>query len=470
MILNLFLGLPILLGLVTYLLNDRLARGFGMLVTLIQIMLATVLVGTAHPESPHVFIPWIEMLGIHWSLALDGANFLLVFLTPVISLLAIAAVGQHVEKKASFVASLLLLNGCLSGLFLAQNLGLFYLFYEAMLIPTLILVAGWARKDGPETAMRFLLFTLVGSLPMLLAVLGLGFSDIGGVSLEFSELGNVPADIQRYLFIPFLLAFLIKMPMVPFHGWLPSLYRNSPAAVTVIIAGLMGKAGTYGLFKVGLTVFPDALRELSALLTLLAVITIIYGAMAAMGADSVREVLGYSSLAHMGMIMVGLSSVSLTGLAGANLEMGGHAVATGGLFLIVALMENRQLSDDLQRFGGLSKLAPRLAATTLFLALASMGQPGLSSFPGELLILTGAWELQPVLTVLATLGIILAAAYLLRWYQLIFNGPVGSCKSLDDLTTAEMVIVSIPICLTVAIGIAPHLFIHQAQIWLEKVY
>jgi len=480
MMINVFLGLPLVAGLATYLMRDRGAKGFAALAAGIQFLLGLSLVGNLSSfRSTSYFATWIPELGLNWSLAIDGANVLLVLLTPLITLLAIGLVGDNTPRLSALVASLLLLDGFLTGLFLAQNLGLFYIFFEAMLLPALILIAGWAKRDGATTATRFLLFTLVGSLPMLLGVLALAFSGVGGEGLEFSSMGTLSKQRQLYLFFPFLLAFLVKMPIVPFHGWLPDLYRNSPAVVTAVIAALMSKAGTYGLLKVGLTVFPLALREVAGSLAVLAVFSILYGAFAALGAESLKEVLAYSSLSHIAMIAFGIVSLELNGAAGAGLQMAGHAIATGGLFLLVAVMENRNLPDKLRRFGGLAPLAPRMGALALFLTLASLGQPGLGSFPGELLILTGYWNAASditgslttshLLTIAAALGIILAAAYLLRWYQRVFLGETGTYRIPKDLDGLESAIILVPIALTVWVGVAPSMFLTPIQVWLDGV-
>ncbi|MFA5504677.1 MAG: NADH-quinone oxidoreductase subunit M [Vulcanimicrobiota bacterium] len=470
MMVSLLVGLPVVCGLAAYLMKEVGSRGFALLVMAIQMGIAVSLMEGAE-AARRVHQVWIPELGLNWSLALDGANVLLVLLTPLLCFLAVLAAPRELENPAGLAGGILLLNGFLSGLFLAQNLGLFYLFFEAMLLPTLMLVSAYARKEGPETALKFLMFTLVGSLPMLLGVLILAYSpDVAAPNLDFESLqGKVPVHRQIYLFFPFLLAFLVKMPMVPFHGWLPSLYRNSPACVTVIIAGLMSKAGTYGLMKVGLLVFPGALNQLGPSLGILAVITIIYGALSALGSDSLREILAYSSLSHLGMIAFGLTSSTANGIAGATLQMAAHAVATGGLFLVVALLERRHMPDRMRRFGGLAEFMPRLAALALFLTLASLGQPGLGSFPGELMILTGTWPAQTLLTVLATLGIVLAAAYLLRWYQRVFTGPIGTYREPQDLDSLETFVLLVPITVTLLIGFCPALFLTPIQTWLEGV-
>lgn len=466
MMLNMLVAIPVFAGLAVYLMRDKGAKGFAVLVTAAQALLAMSL-AYGPEEALKVLLVWVPQLGLNWSLGLDGANLLLVLLTPVITLLAILTVNSDTPRLTGFVASLLLLEGFLTGLFLSQNLGLFYIFFEAMLLPALILVAGWSRKNGPETALKFLMFTLVGSLPMLLGVLVLMFGSSGGESLEFADLGDIAPENQLYLFFPFLLAFLVKMPMVPFHGWLPDLYRNAPASVTAVIAALMSKAGTYGLFKVGLVVFPDALRELSGTLAALAVVSVVYGAFAALGGDTLKEVLAYSSLSHIAMIAFGICSFSKSGVAGASLQMAGHAVATGGLFLALALMENRLLPEQTRRFGGLARFTPKLAALTLFLTLAALGQPGLGSFPGELLILSGTWNYFPALTITATLGIILAAGYMLRWYQTIFTGEVGTYRIPTDLDGEESLVLLVPIALSLALGFAPSMFLYHVQAWIE---
>lgn len=468
MLLHLIVALPVLAGLAAYFFQQKGARGYGAMVAALQLgFLKSLLSGD--PASLQITLPWIPELGLNWSLGVDGLNTLLLVLTPLLTLLAILSRSQESDNLAGFVGSLLILDGMLCGLFMAQNLGLFYIFFEAMLLPTLVLVAGWSKKDGAETALKFFLYTLVGSLPMLLGILLFAFTNPGGGSLDFSDLQVVSPERQFTLFLPFLLAFLVKMPVVPLHGWLPTLYKNSPASVTVVVAALMGKAGTYGLLKVGYTLFPDALMQLAPTLCLLAVSSIIYGALAALGSDSVKEVLAFSSLSHMAMIALGLFSYTRNGAEGASLQMVGHAVSTGGLFLVVALLERRGLPDKLRRYGGLAQITPRLAVMALFLTLASLGQPGLGGFPGELYILTGSWEKYPGLTITAAFGIVLAAAYLLRWYQKIFTGPLGTVKPPTDLTAEESMLLFVPVALSLLIGLYPALFLTLIQSAFEGV-
>ena len=468
MTLEIFLALPVLAALAAFFMQGQNSRRFATAVAAVQTLIGLGLATAGNIENLSTKIAWIPALGLNWSLGLDGANVLLVVLTPLLTTLAMLTLSAELEKSGSYPAHLLLLNAMLCGVFLAQNLGLFYIFFEAMLIPALFIVVGWSKRDGQKTALKFLMFTLAGSLPMLLGVLILAFGGSGS-SLEFEALNNVPADRQLFLFFPFLLAFAVKMPLVPFHGWLGPLYKNAPASSMVLIAAFMSKAGTYGLLKVGLEVFPKALSETHGYIIALAVLTVIYGALSALGSNSIKETLAFSSLSHIAMIALGIASLTAAGAAGAGLQMAGHSIATGGLFLAVAMLERRELPDELRRFGGLAKMAPKMTVMFLFLVLAALGQPGMGSFPGELLILTGLYSVSPQAALAATLGIMLAAAYLLRWYQVIFTGESGTIRKPRDLDRVERLVLLVPICLTLLMGLAPSLFLEPIQAWLGGV-
>ncbi len=470
-----YLFLPLAAAVAMYFMEGKGARTFGVLLAFVQLVSGVVLAKSVLAPGGaglKTFHEWLPELGLHWSFGLDGANLWLVLLTPLITGLALLTTSERIERLGLYSANLMLLNGLLSGLFLSQNLGLFYIFFEAMLLPSVLLIAGWSRVDGRATAYRFVMFTLFGSLPMLLGILLLAFqNDVPGQlpNLEFSALSGLAKEKQEQLFFFFALAFLVKMPMVPFHGWLGPLYRNAPASVVAVIAAMMGKAGSYGLFKVGYTVFPEAMLHYLPVLAALALVSLLYGGFAALGSQSLREVLAFSSLSHMAMIALGIVTISTVGAAGAVLQMAGHAVATGGLFLAVALMEKREMPDELRRFGGLASSAPRFAALTLFLTLASLGQPGMGSFPGELLILTGVYDNFPSMAVVASVAIVLAAAYMLRWYQVVFTGEPGTYRASSDLRGREVAVLLVPIVLTLVMGFAPSLFLQPIQIWLTGV-
>lgn len=473
MSLDVLLCLPLVGALAMFFMSGRAARGFGVGVCALQLLLGFIVYAGGGGTALKSYHSWLPGLGLNWSLGLDGANVWLILLCPLLTGLALLTVSDTLPKVGLYSAQLVLLGALLSGLFLAQNLGLFYIFFEALLIPAVILVAGWSRVDGRKTAHRFMMFTLSGSLPMLLGVLMLAFhSVIPGrpPSLEFQDLAALHLDgaYQAKLFLLFIFAFMVKMPIVPLHGWMIPLYRNAPASAVVVIAALMSKAGTYGLIKIGYTIFPEALIAYLPLLTALAVLSILYGAFSALSADSLREVLAFSSLSHIGLIALGIVSHSGVSSDGAVLQMTGHALATGGLFLAVALFEKRGLPDELRRYGGMASVAPRFAAFVLFLTLAGLGQPGLGSFPGELLILTGVYAYNPVIAVVSALGIVLAAMYMLRWYQTLFTGELGTIDVGTDLGSLEAIILSIPIGLSFLLGFVPSLFLHPIQVWLQE--
>lgn len=466
-----YLFLPLAAALAMFFMSAGGARYFGALLCAIQ-LLAGLSLHRGAPSGLTTFQPWLPNIGLNWSMGIDGANIWLILLCPLICGLALLTLPDKMERAALYCANLMLLNGLLTGLFLAQNLGLFYIFFEAMLIPSVLLVAGWSRTQGQQTAFRFLAFTLVGSLPMLMGVLMLAFGDAmpsHHPSLEFKDLTELAAGDQRRLFPLFALAFLVKIPLLPFHGWLPPLYRNAPGPVVAVIAALMSKAGSYGLLKVGFTVFPHAMLSYLPLLGTMAVVSLLYGALAALGSESLRDVLAFSSLSHMAMISLGIVTFTSVGAAGSALQMAGHALATGGLFLAVALMEKRAMPDGLTGLGGLARSAPRMAALVLFLTLASLGQPGLGSFPGELLILTGVYRDYPPIALVAALGIVLAAAYMLRWYQSIFTGELRAYRVPSDLRGREVALLLVPIVLSLVMGLAPSIFLQPIQTWLTGV-
>lgn len=473
MSLDVFLGLPLVGAFAMFFMRGVAARNFGVMLCALQLVIGVRLyAGAGGEESLHTLHSWLPQLGLNWSLGLDGANLWLVFLCPLLTGLALLTVPCSLDKLGLYSANLVLLGGLLSGLFLAQNLGLFYIFFEAILLPAVVLVAGWSAHEGRQTAQRFIMFTLAGSLPMLLGVLLIAFSSNGAgleASLEFKDLAGAQLleGEQVKIFFLFMLAFLVKMPLLPLHGWMIPLYRNAPASTVVIIAAMMGKAGMYGLVKVGYTIFPLAIQVYLPYLLALSLLSILYGALSALSAASLREVLAFSSLSHIGLIVLGIATKSDIGPAGAILQMTGHALATGGLFLVLALMEKRGLPDELRRYGGMAQVAPRFAAITLFLTLAGLGQPGLGSFPGELLILTGVFAYNWAVAVVAALGIVLAAMYMLRWYQTIFTGELGTFKLSSDLSGGEMALLGIPIGLGFLLGFAPSIFLLPIQGWLK---
>lgn len=450
MILAALFVLPILGALGCYA-SGRQGRIFAQVVAFVMFALAVAATG----GRPELTMPWLPTLGINLELRVDELNVFMLLLTPLLTLLALLATPETVERPGEYCGHMLLMAGCLEGLFLAQNLGLFYIFWEAMLLPGLFLAARWGGPEGRAAALKFLLYTLFGSLPMLLGLLFLSYQG-GSPNLSFTALqGALSDETQRYLFLLFFLGFAVKVPLWPLHGWLPGLYGRLPAPVVAVVAGVMSKAGVYGFLKVCTLVLPAAMAAYATPLSILALFTLLYGAVCALGAPTLRGILAYSSLSHLGMIMLGVFSLNQTGTAGALLQMLNHGICTGGLFLVLGALEERQLPGQLDQLGGLGQFMPRLSALFLFLTLASLGLPGLCSFTGEVTILIGVFRVQPARALWACVGIVLAAWYLLRMYQGSMNGPVRRQISTCDVQPGELAAL-LPLCvLCVWIGLFP---------------
>ena len=453
-----------------FLMREKTARAFAALVAAAQFF--QVLLLARQGEAIAWQVEWLPQLGINLALALDGSNVLLLMLAPLLTCLALVFTGDSLPRQGEFSGLLLLMLTALQGLFLADNLGLFYFCFEVMLLPAILLTVRYGGPEGRPAALKFLLYTLAGSLPMLLGVMALATADNNPTmrsDLNFAVLSGLPADQQFWLLLLFALAFIIKIPLVPFHGWLPDLYKACPPQVTAVIAGVMSKAGAFGFVKVGLLVFPHGMARISEGLAVLAVVTVVYGGWCALGSDSVKGTLAYSSLSHMGMIALGIAAMNPAGLAGVNLQMFAHGLATGGLFLVVALLVRRGVPDRIDRLGGIGQSAPRLSVAFLFLIMASLGLPGLCGFPGELLILTGLYERSVGMTLVATLGIVFAGWYLLRLYQAVMHGPYGTIEQVEEIRGSEWLALLPLVVLVIMVGLNPESWSEPFVLWLEML-
>jgi NADH-quinone oxidoreductase subunit M len=373
---------------------------------------------------------WAERAGLSWSLGVDGLSIWLVALTAGIFLLAVAAACRRLpERGTAYLGLILAAETGLLGLFAAGDLVLFYVFWEAMLIPFYFLMGIWGGPDRRAATLKFVIYTMVGSLLMLVAILSTAFvaQDITGqftfvirdlVGVSFSHTESV------WLFAGFALAFAIKLPLFPFHGWLPGAYRAAPVLVTVLLAAVMSKAGVYGFLRIGLPVFPEGADTLAIPIGVLAVIGIVYGSLLAWRAPTMRLLVAYSSLAHLGFIALGIVAFDLQASQGAVLQMVNHGIVVAAAFAIVGIINRAAPDDRLDDIGGMAASAPRLAGVFLIVAMASLAIPGSNSFVGEFFILTGVFRQHLWLAVLACIGIIYAAVYMLRLYQSSMNGPV----------------------------------------------
>lgn len=446
---------PALGALLCYLMRDRTAPLLAGVVALCN-LLQGIQVFVQHSPGLKNY-PWIPSLGINMELALHPGGVGMLVLTPLLTLGAVCVLRPQLERAAEFCGHLLLLLAALQGLFVAENLALFYIFFELMLLPTLFLVARWGGENGRSAALKFFLYTLLGSLPMLLGVLTVSLMSSGGTgSLAFANLKELPEQTQQGVFWLFAIAFLVKLPVFPLHGWQVDLYRSAPAPVTAVVAGAMSKAGVYGLLLLWI-LFPVAAAQFAPMIAGLALVSLLYGGMCALGASDLRRILAYSSLSHLGLVTLAVFAGGDAGREGAILQMFSHGIATGGLFLWVATLENRGFTSELSQLGGLAATLPRLAALGLVLAMASLGCPGLCSFPAELAMLIGVWQTSPALAGLASLSVILAAWYGLRFYQGVMNGPALAAPEHDDVQPAEWLALLGPVVLCFAVGLFPYL-------------
>lgn len=376
---------------------------------------------------------WITVAGwnIQYYLAADGLSILLVLLTTLLSPISILSTWTAVEERVKeFMVFFLLLEMGMLGVFLAQDLFLFYIFWEFTLVPMYFLIGIWGGPRRIYAALKFFLYTMAGSILMLLAILWLG---IQGKTFSLPNLianGGIPANIQLWLFLAFAAAFAIKVPMWPLHSWLPDAHVEAPTAGSVILAGVLLKMGTYGFLRFNIPLFPEATIKAAPWMALLATIGIIYGAAVSYAQSDVKKLVAYSSVSHLGFVMLGLFALNAQGISGAILQMINHGLSTGALFLLVGMVYEQTHTREFKVYGGLWKVMPIYGTLMLIVALSSMGLPGLNGFVGEFTILLGAFGSQaigsPWFAGISALGVIMAAVYLLYMFQRMFLGPEGS--------------------------------------------
>ena len=412
-------------------------------------------------------LPWIQVAGwnITYAMGVDGLSILLVLLTTFLTPISILSTWAAVEERVKdFMLFFLLLEVGMTGVFMAQDLFLFYIFWEFTLVPMYFLIGIWGGPRRIYAALKFFLYTMAGSILMLLAILWLGiYQDTFSVP-DLITRGGIPADIQLWLFLAFAAAFAIKVPMWPLHSWLPDAHVEAPTAGSVILAGVLLKMGTYGFLRFNLPLFPQAAIKAAPWMALLAVIGILYGAAVSYAQKDVKKLVAYSSVSHLGFVMLGLFALNPQGIEGGILQMINHGLSTGALFLIVGMIYERRHTRDMDAFGGLWKVMPVYGALTLIVALSSMGLPGLNGFVGEFTILLGAFGSQaigsPWYAGLAAVGVILAAIYILFMFQKMFLGPLDKDenKKLKDLNWREVVTLAPIIVFIFWIGLYPKPF------------
>ncbi len=429
-------------------------------------------------------LPWIQVAGwnIHYNVGIDGLSILLVLLTTFLTPISILSTWTAVEERVKdFMLFFLLLEVGMSGVFLAQDLFLFYIFWEFTLVPMYFLIGIWGGPRRIYAAIKFFLYTMAGSILMLIAILWLGIHQ-GTFSVpELMLKGGIPADIQLWLFLAFAAAFAIKVPMWPLHSWLPDAHVEAPTAGSVILAGVLLKMGTYGFVRFNIPLFPEAAVKATPWIALLAVIGIIYGAWVSYAQKDVKKLVAYSSVSHLGFVMLGLFALNSQGIQGGILQMINHGLSTGALFLLVGMIYEQTHTREMAVYGGLWKITPVFGSIMLIVALSSMGLPGLNGFVGEFTILLGAFGSaaigSPWYAGVAATGVIMAAVYILYMFQKMFLGPegpiVGEARQhghpLRDLNWREIVTIAPLLVFIFWIGLYPKPFFELMAPAVEKL-
>jgi NADH-quinone oxidoreductase subunit M len=411
--------------------------------------------------------PWIPAWGISYHVGIDGLSLWLVILTTFLTPLALLGSWSSIDKRVrEFVVFMLLLEAGMIGVFAALDLFLFYVFWEAMLIPMYFLIGVWGHERRIYAAVKFFLYTFAGSVLMLVAFLVL-YRAAGMRSFGLADLVAVPVDpaLQVWLFLACAVAFAIKVPMFPFHTWLPDAHVEAPTAGSVILAGVLLKMGGYGFLRIAIPLFPDAAMRFAPLIGVLAVVGIIYGALVSLVQPDLKKLVAYSSVAHLGFVMLGIAAFTTTGLVGSVYQMLNHGISTGALFFLVGMLYDRRHTRLISEFGGLKAIIPWYTAVFVMISLSSIAVPGFNGFVGEFLILVGSWPFSPTMVVFASLGVILAAGYILWMVKRVFYGEVTNEKNrnLPDLNLREAAIVVPLVALALFMGVASPLFTRRIE-------
>jgi NADH-quinone oxidoreductase subunit M len=424
-------------------------------------------------------MPWVPSLGISYHVGIDGISLFLVLLTTFLTPVAILASWNSIERRVKeyFIFMLLLETGML-GVFIALDFFLFYVFWEAMLVPMVFIIGVWGGTRRVYAAVKFFLYTMVGSVLMLVAIIGLYFLN-GGTTFDFptilasAQSGTLVLSTsqQFWLFLAFFIAFAIKVPLFPFHTWLPDAHVEAPTAGSVILAGVLLKMGTYGLLRFCLPLFPEATLQLTPLISFLAVFGIIYGALVALVQPDLKKLVAYSSVSHLGLVTLGLFALNQQGIEGAIYQMLNHGISTGALFLMVGMIYDRRHSRMINDFGGLATPLPVFSTFFLVVTLSSIGLPLLNGFVGEFLILLGAFKANARFTVFATTGTILSAVYMLWMYQRVFFGEVSNEKNkeLRDLSSREKLILVPMVLLIFWMGVYSQSFLGRMDSTVKQL-
>ncbi|MBX3334140.1 MAG: NADH-quinone oxidoreductase subunit M [Nitrospira sp.] len=420
-------------------------------------------------------VSWIPRWGISLHLGLDGLSLILILLTAFIGVVATIASWTDIQSRVGlFHCNVLLALGGVIGVFLAIDLFLFFFFWEVMLVPMYLLIIIWGHAQRRHASFKFFLFTQAGSLVLLVAIVTLAFlhqEATGRLSFDYADLMELTlsSEMARWLMLAFLIGFLVKLPAPPFHTWLPDTYAEAPTGATIILAGILAKTGAYGLLRFTIPLFSEAMSELAPIAMGLGVVGILYAALLACAQTDIKRLVAYSSISHMGFILLGAFAGTELAMQGVVMQMVAHGLSTGGLFLLAGALEERYHTREMGHMGGLWSVMPRLATMTLFFACASLGLPGLANFIGEFLVLFGSYATQPIMVILASLGMVMAAIYSLGMMQRTFFGPVRDSRMTPDLSNMAFGTVLVIAVLQIWLGLYPKAILTTTKPVMEQL-
>jgi NADH-quinone oxidoreductase subunit M len=418
-------------------------------------------------------IEWIKPLGITFHLAMDGLSLVLVALTVLLGAASVAASWKEINNKVGtfHFALMSALTGVL-GVFTAVDLFLFYFFWELMLVPVFFLILAWGQENRAPSAIKFFIYTQAGSLFMLLSIIAVYWisgRNTGQHTFDYAKMLNISMAGNFAIALGFFAAFAVKLPMVPFHLWLPDAYTQAPTAGSVILAGLLSKTAAYGMLRFLFPLFPESSGQMSFVVSILAVIGILYGAMMAFSQSNIKRLIAYTSVSHLGFVLLGIFAGTQMAMQGAVVVMLAHGLSTGSLFIITGALRQRIGTDDMTKMSGLWVALPRMGGITLFFVLASLGLPGLANFIGEFLVLAGTFQVHPWIAGIAAFGFVVSSVYSLWIIYRIFHGPVNKSWKITDLQLGEMVDLSVLAAGLVWIGLFPQTILNTARKSLENI-
>src|SRR3954469_547467 len=455
--------------------NDDAVRWIANIVAFLGFVISIPLWFWFNPQSGDFQLveraPWIPSIGAEYFLGVDGLSTLLILLTTLMGFIAVLSSWTAItERVKEYYIFLLVLQTGMLGAFMSLDFLLFFLFWEVMLVPMYFLIGIWGSANRLCSAIKFFLYTLVGSVVMLLGILAIYFYNhtvTGVYSFDVTQFHrlSLPYNLQWWVFLAFFLGFAIKVPMFPFHTWLPDAHTDAPTAGSVILAAVLLKMGTYGFLRFSLPILPDASRHFVPMIAVLSIIGIVYGALVALAQKDWKRLVAYSSVSHMALVMLGMFALNPVGITGSIVQQLNHGISTGGLFLLVGVVYERRHTRELSEYGGLSKVMPVYAAVFLLMTMSSIGLPTLNGFIGEFLILQGVFVANKIWAAFAASGVVLGAAYMLYLYQRTMFGTIENVKNagLADLSVREWVTFVPLIVLAVWMGLYPSPFLKRLE-------